>query len=45
MLQLSTGERLEAPLVVGADGVNSKVATYLELPKPNYAGYIGFRWG
>ena len=41
---LENGEQLRAPILVGADGVRSRVAAHLGLKDPNYAGYIAYRW-
>ncbi|KAK9917380.1 hypothetical protein WJX75_003773 [Coccomyxa subellipsoidea] len=40
---LESGERLRAPVVIGADGVRSRIAKALGLGEANYAGYIAYR--
>ncbi|BDA48885.1 Monooxygenase 2 [Coccomyxa sp. Obi] len=40
---LESGERIRAPLVIGADGVRSKLARALGLGEANFAGYIAYR--
>ena len=40
---LEGGRELRSPLVVGADGVRSRVARALGLPEAKYAGYIAYR--
>lgn len=42
-VSLESGEQLRAPILVGADGVRSRVAANLGLKEPNYAGYIAYR--
>lgn len=42
-MSLESGEQLRAPILVGADGVRSRVAANLGLKEPNYAGYIAYR--
>lgn len=41
---LESGERLRAPVVIGADGVRSRIAKALGLGEANYAGYIAYRY-
>ena len=43
-MSLENGEQLRAPILVGADGVRSRVAAHLGLKQPNYSGYIAYRW-
>lgn len=43
MVKLADGREIAASLVVGADGVRSAVADHLQIPKPNYAGYLAYR--
>ncbi len=40
---LESGERIRAPLVIGADGVRSRIARALGLGEANFAGYIAYR--
>ena len=40
---LEDGHEVRAPLVIGADGVRSRVAAQLGLPRAKYAGYIAYR--
>ena len=42
-VQLEGGEELRARIVVGADGVRSRIARQLGLPDAKYAGYIAYR--
>ena len=42
-MSLESGELLRGPVLVGADGVRSRVAAALGLREPNYAGYIAYR--
>ena len=42
-VSLESGELLRSPVLVGADGVRSRVAAALGLREPNYAGYIAYR--
>ena len=42
---LEGGQEVRAPLVIGADGVRSRIAAQLGLRSANYAGYIAYRWG
>ncbi|CAL5223561.1 g6095 [Coccomyxa viridis] len=42
-VSLENGEQLRAPILVGADGVRSRVAAHLGLKQPNYSGYIAYR--
>ena len=42
-VSLESGELLRGPVLVGADGVRSRVAAALGLREPNYAGYIAYR--
>lgn len=41
---LESGETLRAPVVIGADGVRSRIAKALGLADANFAGYIAYRW-
>ncbi len=43
-VSLESGEQVRAPILVGADGVRSRVAAHLGLKEPNYSGYIAYRW-
>ncbi len=40
---MESGERMRAPVVIGADGVRSRIAKALGLGEANYAGYIAYR--
>jgi 2-polyprenyl-6-methoxyphenol hydroxylase-like FAD-dependent oxidoreductase len=42
-VRLEDGQELRASVVVGADGVRSRIARQLGLPEANYAGYIAYR--
>ncbi len=42
-MMLESGERIRAPLVIGADGVRSRVAKAVGLADANFAGYIAYR--
>ncbi|KAK9821746.1 hypothetical protein WJX81_001739 [Elliptochloris bilobata] len=42
-VELMDGTRIPAKIVIGADGVNSKVGAALGIPKPDYAGFCAFR--
>ncbi|QDZ22044.1 monooxygenase [Chloropicon primus] len=43
LLQTSQGQALECRAVVGCDGIGSRVADSLGLPKPNFSGYSAIR--
>lgn len=40
---LESGQQIRAPMVIGADGVRSKIAQALGLGEANFAGYIAYR--
>ena len=42
-VSLESGELLRGPVLIGADGVRSRVAAALGLREPNYADYIAYR--
>jgi 2-polyprenyl-6-methoxyphenol hydroxylase-like FAD-dependent oxidoreductase len=42
---LESGERIRTTLLIGADGVRSRVAKTLGLGEANFAGYIAYRCG
>lgn len=42
-VEVEGGARVRAKALIGADGVRSVVASYLQLPPPSYSGYIGYR--
>ncbi|KAG7568518.1 FAD-binding domain [Arabidopsis thaliana x Arabidopsis arenosa] len=43
LLQLGDGTRLLAKIVIGCDGIRSKVATWMGFSEPKYVGYCAFR--
>ncbi|XP_020883501.1 LOW QUALITY PROTEIN: uncharacterized protein LOC9315298 [Arabidopsis lyrata subsp. lyrata] len=43
LLQLGDGTRLLANIVIGCDGIRSKVATWMGFSEPKYVGYSAFR--
>nr|AAM64878.1 putative monooxygenase [Arabidopsis thaliana] len=43
LLQLKDGTRFLANIVIGCDGIRSKVATWMGFSEPKYVGYCAFR--
>lgn len=43
LLDLDDGTQLLAKIVIGADGVRSRVAKWMGFPEPRYVGYCAFR--
>lgn len=44
-VRLEGGEQIHTPLLIGADGVRSRVARAVGLGDTNFAGYIAYRSG